>query len=98
MQNNQLSIWTKAKKELAFALLPIFQLFLVGDTWHGDRRRLISFFGLVVFVLIMFAISKHPGRVVWRHVFWGIGLQYLFGFLILRLAFGCCSKCLVPNS
>ena len=57
----------------------------MGDTWHGDRRRLVSFFGLVVFVALMFIISKHPGRIVWRHVFWGIGLQYLFGFLILRL-------------
>ena len=43
----------------------------------------------MVFVTVMFVISKHPGRVVWRHVFWGIGLQYLFGFLILRFAICC---------
>ena len=28
--------------------------------------------------------SAHPSRIRWRHIFWGLALQYIFGLIILR--------------
>ena len=46
--------------------------------------KLISLLGLVVFVGIAWAISSHRKLFPWRTVAWGLGLQFLFGFLILK--------------
>ena len=58
-------------------------IFLAVDT-AGDQQRLTSALGVVVLVFLGFVISKHPARVVWRHVVWGLLLQLLFGIAILR--------------
>ncbi|KAE8633198.1 hypothetical protein XENTR_v10001812 [Xenopus tropicalis] len=57
---------------------------LIFDTAKMGANQLISFGGLVMYVLLMFIFSKHPTKVRWRQVFWGIGLQFLLGLLILR--------------
>jgi pyrimidine nucleoside transport protein len=71
--------------QLIFGLVLIAGLitFLILDT-KDNRRRLISTLGLFVLVLIGVVLSKHPGRIRWRHVFWGMGLQFGFGLIILR--------------
>ena len=46
--------------------------------------KLISLLGLVVFVGIAWSISSHRKLFPWRTVAWGLGLQFLFGFLILK--------------
>ncbi|XP_071108988.1 solute carrier family 28 member 3-like [Haliotis cracherodii] len=51
-------------------------------------RNLISVGGLAFFIVVGFIISKHPDRVNWHAVFWGIGTQFLFAFLILRTSSG----------
>ncbi|OCU01147.1 solute carrier family 28 member 3 isoform X2 [Xenopus laevis] len=57
---------------------------LIFDTAQMGSNQLISFGGLVMYVLLMFIFSKHPTKVHWRQVFWGVGLQFLLGLLILR--------------
>lgn len=85
--------------------------FLVIDT-KDERYRLVSFFGLLVFVLLGWIFSKHPSKVSlmtctsfirsllliwtlsiclqvkWSHVTWGVGLQFIFGLIVLRWELG----------
>jgi len=77
-------------------VLTIFLIFIFADTAE-DPRRLVSAFGILVLVGLGFICSKHPGYVVWRHVVWGLGLQFVFGLLILRwevgkAVFGCLGR------
>ncbi|XP_048239171.1 solute carrier family 28 member 3-like [Haliotis rufescens] len=53
-----------------------------------QAENFVSLAGLVFFILLGFIISKHPDRVNWHAVFWGIGTQFLFALLILRTSFG----------
>ncbi|XP_063235211.1 uncharacterized transporter YutK-like [Bacillus rossius redtenbacheri] len=69
------------------ALLASLIIFLVLDT-ADNRERLISFLGLVVLLLIGFLFSKHPDQIVWRPVFWGLALQFVFGLLTIRWVVG----------
>ncbi|XP_068961183.1 solute carrier family 28 member 3 [Petaurus breviceps papuanus] len=57
---------------------------LIFDTAKQGTQPLVSFGGLMFYVLLMLIFSKYPTRVFWRPVFWGIGLQFLVGLLILR--------------
>ncbi|XP_075455064.1 solute carrier family 28 member 3 isoform X2 [Ascaphus truei] len=57
---------------------------LIFDTAKMGTNQLISFGGLVMYVLLLFIFSKHPTKIHWRPVFWGIGLQFLLGVIILR--------------
>uniref|UniRef100_A0A663MXK4 Solute carrier family 28 member 3 n=1 Tax=Athene cunicularia TaxID=194338 RepID=A0A663MXK4_ATHCN len=61
---------------------------LIFDTAKQGSHQLISFGGLVMYVLLMFIFSKYPNRVVWRPVFSGIGMQFILGLLILRTKVG----------
>uniref|UniRef100_A0A9L0TS86 Sodium/nucleoside cotransporter n=1 Tax=Equus caballus TaxID=9796 RepID=A0A9L0TS86_HORSE len=57
---------------------------LIFDTAKLGQRQLVSFGGLLVYVILLFLFSKHPTKVRWRPVLGGIGLQFLLGLLILR--------------
>ncbi|KAI4542403.1 hypothetical protein MG293_007782 [Ovis ammon polii] len=59
-------------------------LWLVFDTAKLGQQQLVSFGGLIMYTSLTFLFSKHPTKVYWRPVFWGIGLQFLLGLLILR--------------
>jgi concentrative nucleoside transporter, CNT family len=50
--------------------------------------KLASFAGLVVFMLIAFALSENRKKISWRLVAWGIALQLIFALLILKTVFG----------
>lgn len=52
------------------------------------QLKLISLLGLVVFVGVAWAISSQRKQFPWRVVLSGLGLQLLFGFLILRTTVG----------
>lgn len=52
------------------------------------QLKLISLLGLVVFIGLAWAISSHRKQFPWRAVLCGLGLQFLFGFLILRTTVG----------
>ena len=51
-------------------------------------ERLISVFGLAVFVGLSYAFSVHRRAVKWQPVLWGIALQLIFAILILKTAPG----------
>lgn len=38
----------------------------------------------MIIITFGFLFSKARSRIVWRHVIWGITLQFIFGLLILR--------------
>nr|XP_025839979.1 solute carrier family 28 member 3-like [Vulpes vulpes] len=59
-------------------------LWLIFDTAKLGQQQLVSFGGLIMYIILVFLFSKHPTKVYWRPVFWGIGLQFLLGLLILR--------------
>lgn len=72
---------------IALALLGAAIAFIVVDAWD-QRQRLVSASGVVVILVLGLLFSKYPGRVKWRQIFWGIGLQFLFGLLIIRWSGG----------
>jgi len=48
------------------------------------QLKLISLLGLVAFIGVAWAISTDRKRFPWRAVLWGLGLQFIFGILILK--------------
>ncbi|XP_041041206.1 solute carrier family 28 member 3-like [Carcharodon carcharias] len=73
---------------LYVALIVFVILWLALDTAKQDSNQLISFVGLLLFIILLFIFSKYPEKVRWRTVFWGIGLQFIFGLIILRTEAG----------
>ncbi len=51
-------------------------------------QRLISLVGLFTMVAIAWLFSKHRRAVSWRIIAWGVGLQLLFGLLVLKTGAG----------
>ncbi len=45
--------------------------------------RIISFAGLVVLLIVAYAMSNNKRIIPWRVIFWGVGLQILFATIIL---------------
>ncbi|KAM3937777.1 solute carrier family 28 member 3 [Leptodactylus fuscus] len=76
--------WFWMKWVVWLSLIAAIILWLIFDTAKMGSNQLISFGGLVMYVLLMLIFSKHPTKVHWRQIFWGIGLQFLLGLLILR--------------
>ena len=48
------------------------------------QLKLVSLLGLIVFVGLAWTISANRKRFPWRAVLWGLGLQFIFGWLILK--------------
>ncbi|XP_032941945.1 solute carrier family 28 member 3 isoform X3 [Catharus ustulatus] len=80
--------WFWLKWVLCATLIIMIICWLIFDTAKRGSRQLISFGGLVMYVLLMLIFSKYPTRVAWRPVFSGIGMQFLLGILILRTKVG----------
>ncbi|XP_009934761.2 solute carrier family 28 member 3 [Opisthocomus hoazin] len=80
--------WFWLKWVLWAILLITVICWLIFDTAKQGSHQLISFGGLVIYVLLMFIFSKYPARVAWRPVFSGIGMQFILGLLILRTKIG----------
>ncbi|XP_061199891.1 solute carrier family 28 member 3 isoform X1 [Neopsephotus bourkii] len=80
--------WFWQKWVLCAALTIAIICWLIFDTAKQGSHQLISFGGLVLYVLLMFIFSKYPTRVAWRPVFSGIGMQFILGLLILRTKVG----------
>ncbi|CAL8129406.1 unnamed protein product [Orchesella dallaii] len=57
--------------------------FVVTDAWD-QPRRLVSAGGVIVVLLLGLLLSQNPARVMWRQVFGGMLIQFVFGLLILR--------------
>ncbi|CAH2294239.1 solute carrier family 28 member 3 [Pelobates cultripes] len=76
--------WFWLKWVIWIGLIAGIICWLIFDTARMGSSQLISFGGLVMYILLMLIFSKHPTKVHWRQVFWGIGLQFLLGLIILR--------------
>ncbi len=51
-------------------------------------ERVISAFGLIVFVALAYAFSTNRKAVKWRPVIWGVALQVVLAIVVLRTAVG----------
>ncbi|XP_076983873.1 sodium/nucleoside cotransporter 2 [Tamandua tetradactyla] len=80
-ENSYLKLWMKWL--LGGASLVGLILWLALDTAQRPEQ-LISFAGICMFIIILFACSKHHGAVSWRAMLWGLGLQFVFGILVIR--------------
>uniref|UniRef100_A0A8C9MMZ6 Sodium/nucleoside cotransporter n=1 Tax=Serinus canaria TaxID=9135 RepID=A0A8C9MMZ6_SERCA len=80
--------WFWLKWVLCAALIIMIICWLIFDTSKQGSRQLISFGGLVMYVVLMLIFSKYPTQVAWRPVFSGIGMQFILGILILRTKVG----------
>ncbi|KAM4708602.1 solute carrier family 28 member 3 [Discoglossus pictus] len=76
--------WFWMKWVVWLALIAAVICWLIFDTAKMGVNQLISFGGLVMYVLLMLIFSKYPTKVQWRQVFWGLGLQVILGLVILR--------------
>jgi CNT family concentrative nucleoside transporter len=50
--------------------------------------RFTGLLGLVVIIIVAFLFSKNRGAIQPRVLFWGLGLQFGFAFLVLKTRFG----------
>ncbi|CAN8220168.1 unnamed protein product [Coccothraustes coccothraustes] len=80
--------WFWLKWVLCAALIIMIICWLIFDTSKQGSRQLISFGGLVMYVVLMLIFSKYPTQVAWRPVFSGIGMQFILGILILKTKVG----------
>jgi concentrative nucleoside transporter, CNT family len=51
-------------------------------------QNFISLFGIVVILALAWLLSNNRGRINWRTVGWGLGLQLIFALLLLRTPWG----------
>ena len=50
--------------------------------------RLTGLLGLIAFLILAYALSTNRRAIRWRTVAWGLGLQILFAFLVIKWTFG----------
>uniref|UniRef100_A0A7N4NJ11 Solute carrier family 28 member 2 n=1 Tax=Sarcophilus harrisii TaxID=9305 RepID=A0A7N4NJ11_SARHA len=67
---------------MAVAMVSLI-LWLILDTAQRPKQ-LVSFAGICMFLIILFAFSKHHFAVNWRAVFWGLMLEFALGILVIR--------------
>ncbi|XP_040824406.1 sodium/nucleoside cotransporter 1 [Ochotona curzoniae] len=79
--HSRLRLWLQ--RCLALAALLALVLWLCLDTARRPEQ-LVSFAGSCVFVVVLFACSKHHRAVSWRAVSWGLGLQFVLGLFVIR--------------
>ncbi|KAK9508024.1 hypothetical protein O3M35_007775 [Rhynocoris fuscipes] len=75
------------KSILSIVLIILFFAFIIYDT-RSERRRLISLFGIMLFIIIGFLFSKHPDYIRWDTVITGVCFHLLIGFLTIRIEVG----------
>jgi concentrative nucleoside transporter, CNT family len=46
--------------------------------------RFMGLFGMLVFLFLGWAISKHRNRVHWKTILWGLVLQWIFALIVLK--------------
>jgi CNT family concentrative nucleoside transporter len=50
--------------------------------------RFTGLLGLITFIGIAYALSTNRRAIRWRTVVWGLGLQIVFAFLVIKWAYG----------
>ena len=49
-----------------------------------DINKIVSLLGVFVFVFCAWLLSENRKKIAWRTVAWGIGLQFIFGVIVLH--------------
>lgn len=49
-----------------------------------DTKQIVAICGLVFFMSIPLITCKHPSKIKWRPVVWGMGIQFVLGIMVLR--------------
>ncbi|XP_037115571.1 solute carrier family 28 member 3-like isoform X1 [Syngnathus acus] len=80
--------WIRLRWLICACVLVGLVCWLVLDTAKRGERQLVSFFGLLLLIFLMMLFSKHPFCWSWQPLFCGLGLQFIFGLLVLRTSFG----------
>uniref|UniRef100_A0A3Q3E897 Sodium/nucleoside cotransporter n=1 Tax=Labrus bergylta TaxID=56723 RepID=A0A3Q3E897_9LABR len=80
--------WCWIKWVMCVSLLVAVVFWLALDTAQQGNRQIVSFFGLLLLIFLMVLFSKHPFRWSWQTLLSGVGLQFVFGLLILRTTSG----------
>lgn len=62
------------------------------------QLRLISALGLILFVTLAWTLSVNRKLFPWRTVLWGVVLQFAFGFLLLKTAWGAAVFSFIGNA
>ncbi|XP_036133856.1 sodium/nucleoside cotransporter 1 [Molossus molossus] len=81
LRHSRLKLWFK--RGLALAAFLGLILWLALDTSQRPEQ-LVSFAGICVFIIVLFACSKHHLSVSWKAISWGLGLQFVLGLLVIR--------------
>src|SRR6202166_2575127 len=50
--------------------------------------RFTGLLGLITFLALAYAMSTNRRAIRWRTVLWGLGLQVVFAFLVIKWTFG----------
>jgi CNT family concentrative nucleoside transporter len=50
--------------------------------------RFTGLLGLITFLCLAYAFSTNRRAIRWRTVAWGLGLQIVFAFLVIKWTFG----------
>uniref|UniRef100_A0A6A7FZT3 Solute carrier family 28 member 3-like n=1 Tax=Hirondellea gigas TaxID=1518452 RepID=A0A6A7FZT3_9CRUS len=81
--------WSNRWVRLIVYLIPTVALlvFIIIDT-AGDTSRLTSLFGTCCLIFAGFVFSHAPRKIIWRHVIWGLALQFIMGLMVLRWSVG----------
>lgn len=61
-------------------------IFVIVDVAIVSKEpyNLVSASGMILFIFLCYIFSKHPSKVKWRPVVWGLALQGIFAIFILR--------------
>lgn len=73
--------WTKWV--FIVVVLALLVTWLVLDT-RQRPEQLISFGGVIMFVVLIFLFSARRTEISWRPVLWGLGLQFCIGLFVIR--------------
>lgn len=73
---------------LLYAVPVVALIIYVIVSWGGNGLRLISLMGIAIFVAIGWIFSAHPRKVKWRHIVWGLLIQFVFALIVLKWDFG----------
>ncbi|KAF9130545.1 hypothetical protein BGW39_002955 [Mortierella sp. 14UC] len=82
----------RVRQIIGYGIFPIAMILtavIPDDDANGTRvQRVISFCGLLLFVIGLYVTSRNRSAIHWPTVATGIGLQYLLGLFVVRTEFG----------
>jgi CNT family concentrative nucleoside transporter len=58
------------------------------SAWSARVARFTGLLGLLTFLCVAYLLSTNRRAIRWRTVAWGLGLQVLFAFLVLKVSYG----------